>query len=243
MKKVLSSIIAVLIIAALTSLSVFAYTDAYPFSTSYDFGAAEGEILKGELYGTPPWGDNMDNTYERAWDGDITTFFDPLEMGEHCYTAVKLSEPYVLTEIRIHPRVDQLGRYNGATIQGSNDDATWTDIYISAAEAEAADYFVIKPADFIAGSNVGYSYYRYVNNTIHGDVAEVELYGELLNKPEPIVEEVAAEEPAAPAEEAPAPAPVVVKSPQTNDNFVLMMTLMVATIIGAFIIMRKRVTR
>ena len=242
MKKTFGAIIAVLMVMAMLAMSVSAYTDAYPASG----GGAAGELLKGELYGTDPW-DNGANTYDLAWDGDVMTFFDPAGVGEVNHVGVKLSEEYILTEIRIHPRDGFLDRFNGATIQGSNDGETWTDVFMSAVPAEVAEYQIIKADAFIAGSNVGYIYYRYANNTIHGDVAEVELYGEVKNKPVEVVEEVApvAEEaPAAPVEAAPvAVAPVVVTAPQTNDNFVLAVSLMLAAFVAAFVVMRKRVAR
>ena len=248
MKKTLSAIVAVLMITAMLAMSVFAYTDAYPFSKDYGFDPASGELLIGELFGTEPWGES-ENTFEKAWDGDTTTFFDPLEPGVQCHSGVKLSEEYILTEIRIHPRDGFLDRFEGATIQGSNDGENWTSIFVAGAPAEALDYQVIKAADFIAGTNVGYSMYRYANQGkadgtgVHGDVAEVELYGEVKNVP--VVEEVAPVEVAAPAEEAPvavAVAPVVV-APQTNDNFVLSVSLMSVALIAAFVVMKKRVAR
>ena len=238
MKKTLGAIIAVLMITAMLAMSVFAYTDAYPGSG----GGAAGEILKGELFGTDPWGES-ENTYDKAWDGDVTTFFDPLGVGDTEHTAVKLSEEYILTEIRIHPRDGFLGRFNGATIQGSNDGSTWTDIFVSDAEAAELDYQVIKADALIAGSNVGYIYYRYANNLEHGDVAEVELYGEVKNKPVEVVEEVAPAAEEAPAAPVEAPAVVVVSAPQTNDNFALAVSMMSIALVAAFVVMRKRVAR
>ena len=243
MKKTLSAIIAVLMITAMLAMSAFAYTDAYPYSKDYDHPAADG-LLIGELFGTDAW-DGGDASYDKAWDGDIATFFDPAGVGEVNHTGVKLSEEYILTEIRIHPRDGFLGRFNGATIQGSNDGENWTDVFLSEAVAEVADYQIIKADAFIAGSNTGYIYYRYANNLEHGDVAEVELYGEVKNKPVEIVEEaapVAEEAPAAPAEAAPAPAPVVT-APQTSDNFVISASLMSIALVAAFIVMKKKVAR
>lgn len=248
MKKSLSAIIAVLLVTVMSTMSVFAYTDAYPFSKDNGFDPGEGEILIGELFGTASW-NNGENTYDKAWDGDIASFYDPSAAGDTCYTGVKLSEEYILTEIRIHPRSGFLNRYYGATIQGSNDGEKWTDIYVSDADAETADYVIIKAADFIAGSNIGFSYYRYINTgirdnaAIHGDVSEVELYGEVKNKPEPIIEEVVVEAPK-PEEaviETPAPAPVV--SPQTNDNFIVSASLLSAALVAMFIVMKKKVSR
>ena len=237
MKKTLGAIVAVLMITAMLAMSVFAYTDAYPGSGD---GAA-GELLMGELYGTDPW-DNGDATHDLAWDGDIMTFFDPAGVGEENYVAVKLSEEYILTEVRIHPRDGFLDRFEGATIQGSNDGENWTDVFVSSAAADVADYQIVKADALIADANVGYIHYRYVNNFIHGDVAEVELYGTVKNVPvvEEVVEAPAEEAPAAPVE---APAVVVVSAPQTNDNFAIAVSMMSIALVAAFVVMRKRVAR
>ena len=243
MKKTLGAIIAVLMITAMLAMSVFAYTDTYPVSGD----GAEGELLMGELFGGGSWDNNPDVSYDAAWDGNLDTFYDPASADDESYTGVKLSEAYILTEIRIHPRsTDFLNRYEGAAIQGSDDGENWTTVFISEAVAENLEFQIIKPAGFIAGTNTGYVYYRYINiglnadgNRIHGDVAEVELYGEVKNKP--VVEEVV-EVPA--AVEAPvAVAPAVVTAPQTNDNFVLAVSLMLAAFIAVFVVMRKRVAR
>ena len=211
MKKTISTIIAVLLIATLSAVAVFA---DYPASPEWDFELpTDGALLMGEVIGTEPWGGG-DAVAANVFDGDTATFFDPAGVGEANYAGLKLDQAYILTEIRVMSRDGFLDRFNGATIQGSNDGETWTDIFISLEPAPIPDYNIIKADMFEAGANTGYSYYRYANNLNHGDVAEVEFYGNpvaaVAEPPAveaPVVEEVApAEEAPAEVEAAPAPA-------------------------------------
>ena len=117
-----------------------------------------------------------------AFDGDVSTFFDPPAGKDPAYyCGIKMDKPYILTEIRIHPRGDQLARFNGASIWGTNDDAfdtaTATQIWVSGAAADAAEWQVIPDGQFNGGANAGFTHFIYFNEAEHGDVAEIELYG------------------------------------------------------------------
>ena len=152
--------------------------------------------IKGTVIGNETgWGGNPDTGAAAAFDGDINTFFDPLNVGDG-FCGMDAGKPYILTKVAIHPRDAQLARFYGATIQGSNDGEEWTDIWMSLDEATEWTWHEVEADDFDE-SGVAYRYYRYYNMLSHGDVAEVEFYG----YPEDgVVEAAPAETEAAPAE-------------------------------------------
>ena len=180
MKKILAVLLSTLTVASLAiTASAEVPAAAYPSS-----GAAipDGSVcIKGELIGNETgWGGSTTAGRAAAFDGDVTTFFDPLGVGDG-YVGVDCGKPYVLTKIVIHPRTDFLDRFYGATIQGSDspeDDAEWTDIWMSMDAATDVAYQEILPDAFESDANgKAFRYYRYYNMLSHGDVAEVELYG------------------------------------------------------------------
>jgi len=241
-KKTISTIVAVLLIATLSAIAVFA---DYPASPEWDFELPkDGSLLMGEIIGTEPWGGG-DAVAENVFDGDTATFFDPAGVGDINYAGIKLDQAYTLTEVRVMSRDGFLDRFNGAEIQGSNDGENWTAIFISIEAAPIPDFNIITPDMFEAGTNTGYSYYRYANNLNHGDVAEVEFYGNpvaAVAEP-PAVEPPVVEEPApaevAPAEEVPA-APATI-APATFDVMTAIVIAGVAALVTLTILKRKTV--
>jgi hypothetical protein len=216
MKKFL----AMLMIAALLSASVIAvsaYTDDYPASSKSENIAAptDGAIMIGELIGTDVgWTDdgsgNPDTGRHAAFDGYLDTFYDPQNFNDpEWYCGVKMPEAYILTEIRLIPRSDQLGRFLGAAIWGFNGDTfdpnTATLIWESGSAADEQVFFCIKANEFIPGSNTGFTHFAYFNEQQHGDVVEVELYGNPVAPRTPADD--AKDEAPAPAQTAAAPAP------------------------------------
>ena len=180
MKKILAVLLSTLTVASLAiTASAEVPAAAYPAS-----GAAipDGSVcIKGELIGNETgWGGSTTAGRAAAFDGDVTTFFDPLGVGDG-FVGVDCGKPYVLTKIVIHPRTDFLDRFYGATIQGSDsleEDAEWTDIWMSMDAATELTYQEILPDAFESDANgKAFRYYRYYNMLSHGDVAEVELYG------------------------------------------------------------------
>jgi F5/8 type C domain. len=136
---------------------------------------ATGHIITGTLIGNETgWGDSATSGRDAAFDGNSSTYFDPLGVGDG-FCGIDCGEPYTLTQVNILSRDGYLDRFTGAEIQGSNDQENWTTLYTSAEAAAAFDWTVI-PASELEG-NTGYRYYRYFNETSHGDVAEVEFYG------------------------------------------------------------------
>ena len=180
MKKILAVLLSTLTIASLAiTASAEVPAAAYPASGT---AIPDGSVcIKGELIGNETgWGDSTTAGRAAAFDGDIDTFFDPLGVGDG-FCGIDCGKPYVLTKIVIHPRTTYLDRFYGATIQGSDsleEDAEWTDIWMSMDAATDVAYQEILPDAFESDANgKAFRYYRYYNMLSHGDVAEVELYG------------------------------------------------------------------
>ena len=201
MKKILAVLLGILTVVSLTiTASAEVPAAAYPASGT---AIPDGSVcIKGELIGNETgWGGSETAGRAAAFDGDVTTFFDPLGVGDG-FCGMDAGKPYILTKVAIHPRDAQLARFYGATIQGSNDGEEWTDIWMSLDEATEWTWQEVE-ADEFDESGVAYRYYRYYNMLSHGDVAEVEFYG----YPEDgVVEEAPAETEAETVAETEAPA-------------------------------------
>jgi hypothetical protein len=92
-----------------------------------------------------------------------------------------MPEAYILTEIRIHPRLEFLGRFRGAAIWAFNGDNfnpfDGSAVQIWKSDNEASDEeFQIIPASAMS-NNTGWTTFVYWNEEEHGDVAEIEFYG------------------------------------------------------------------
>jgi len=166
-----------LVLAVILGISLPIYA-AYPASTSHGcYKPEEGILLEGTLIGGASWSGSPYDSYECAWDGDPYTYYDPQAGAtDACYTGIETEEPYVLTEVRILPREGWLNRFEGARIQGSNDGEEWYTVWESknpAKEWKYACYTGVR----IDCPEEGYTMFRYVNLFEHGDVAEIELYG------------------------------------------------------------------
>jgi len=165
-------------------------TKWYPSSSISEGIAApaNGVILTGALIGAEGgWSQdgsgNPDTGNVAAFDGDTSTFFDPAAKADPtAYCGLKTDKAYILTEIRICPRGGEFfSRFKGASIWGSNEDvfdpATATQIWVSNAAAEESVFQIITADQFIDGANTGFTHFIYFNQAEHGDVAEIELYG------------------------------------------------------------------
>ena len=170
MKKVISIIIASLTSALLLASVVYA---AYPSSRTE---LPEGSrLLDDKFIGEKNGWDGSEATgFAAAFDGRADTYYDPTSMGgEGCYCGVKLAEAAVLTKVCILPRKGQAARFEGASIQGSNDGKKWTTLWQSKSPGTEDKWETITQFK----NNRGYRYYRYFNSENHGDIAELELYG------------------------------------------------------------------
>lgn len=164
-------------------------TKWYPASSlSGEMAApADGILITGDLIGAEGgWEGNPDTGNTAAFDGDLDTFFDPAAASSiNDYCRVKTDVPYIISEIRIYPREAFPDRFKGAAIWGSNEEifslSTATKIWVSGAAAENTEFQIITADKFIEGANTGFTHFIYFNQVSHGDVAEVELYGNPAN--------------------------------------------------------------
>lgn len=257
MKKFLAKLLTVALVASMSTVAVTAFTNDYPASSKSEGIAAptDGVIMTGELIGAEGgWEGNVDTGRAAAFDGYLDTFYDPFAASDpEAFAGVKMPEAYILTEIRICPRSSYINRFNGAAIWGFNGDtfdpSTATLIWESDMAADEPVFQVIKANQFIAGANTGFTSYIYWNEVEHGDVAEVELYGNPVNAaaapaaadPAPAAEEAAAPVEAATPAEAAAPvveaaAPVApaqtatTPAPKTSDmGIILSLAVLIST--------------
>ncbi len=77
-------------------------------SQNPDEGSSTVVQLSGEIFGTDFWGsddpDFGDRSYQMAFDGDISTFFDASDTTIDAYIGINVGVPTRLTEVRIVPR-------------------------------------------------------------------------------------------------------------------------------------------
>jgi len=176
---------------------------AYPCSGT---AVPDGSVLiAGDLIGSENgWDGTAGSGRASAFDGNIETFFDPATASVD-YCGIDAGEEMILTKIMIHPRTTFLDRFNGATIEASNDPEFEDSVELFFSVEQAAEIaFVDCTPEMEESENTGYRYFRYINYMSHGDVAEVELYGKAKDGTNPVYGAAAATE--APAAEAPAAA-------------------------------------
>ena len=161
---------------------------------------ADSVLIAGELIGMENgWDGTAASGRAAAFDGNIETFYDPATASVD-WAGIDAGEEMILTKIMIHPRTTFLDRFDGATIEASNDPEfeESVEIFFNANGAASEIAFVDCTAEIDADVNTGYRYFRYINYMQHGDVAEVELYGKAKDGSNPTYGAAAATE--APAE-------------------------------------------
>ena len=253
MKRVLTTLLAVMLVAAVCATGAIAtFGPDYPASVGMGYPApAEGAIMLGTLIGAEEgWGGYEGRGRTAAFDGDPFTFFDPAGAHDPSETiGMMMGEAYILTEIRILPRDGYTGRFEGAAIWGFNGDTfdpnTATLIWESFDPAEEQTWQIIPAARFNADTNTGWTSFMYFNEIQHGDIAELEFWGHPAAQPEPEAEPApAAAEEAPPAEAAPAaPAPAVTAptpAPRTADPITLVAIGAVVSAAGVMIAKKRR---
>jgi hypothetical protein len=196
---------------------------------------AKGHIITGELIGIEVgWGGNAATGRDAAFDGNPSTFFDPLAVGDG-YCGIDCGEPFILTQVNILSRDGYLDRFWGAEIQGSNDMENWTSLWFSEEGAALFDWTIVPESAL--ENNTGWRYYRYYNEISHGDVAEVEFYGLSVSgkaeAPAADVQPEVVEQPEA-VEEAPAAAPA------TFDGILTVLSITLASAAGVAVYKKRR---
>ena len=147
-----------------------------PAAPTYTYPASgeSGNFLSGTVIGNATgWDGTEGSGASAAFDGNPASYFDPPSKGGDNWCGMDFGKKIVLEKVVILSRENWNARFNGATIDGSNDGVNWTTLYQASGEGTNPDYYVITEFE----NNTGYSMYRYHNEVEHGDVAEVEFYG------------------------------------------------------------------
>ncbi len=133
-----------------------------------------------ETFGSKQWG-NTGNTFDKAWDGNIYTFFDPENSDyEATNTGVELKVPMKITAIEFFPRASYPDRMLKGVFEGSNDKENWTEIAKVEEMPTVKNYTRLKVTD-----NTEYRFIRYRNGRTdengngRGDVSEILLLSEV----------------------------------------------------------------
>ncbi len=149
---------------------------------------AEVEFYNGttKLQGTPfgdaggPWGGNQDRTFDKAFDGNIATFYDASNASGG-FTGLVLTNcntgtiPCVINKARLQfraPGEGNMERLVGAKIQASNDQTNWIDLYTFTSSGTGSWQ------EFDFSNNTPYQHVRFVAspNIGYGELYELEFY-------------------------------------------------------------------
>jgi len=160
-------------IAATKNIST-PYYNAY--SIHYRTGA-EAKSVDGSLVGTIIGGGGVWNkaVYERAFDNNGRTHYDPCLEGPECWVGMMFDEPHALTEVRVLPKRGAYTDLQYGLVQGSLDGINWrTLVSYTKEDVPTKQDWVIKP---VTDTN-GYTYFRYVSSgPLQSSCADLALYG------------------------------------------------------------------
>ena len=130
--------------------------------------------LTGTGFGTAGSYNNSGNTYSKALDGSLSTYFDAPAPGNGDFVGLDLGSGHaaVVTRIGYCPRSTYPSRMVGGIFQGSNDNSAWTTLYtVSSAPATGG---LTKTTAISSGT--AFRYVRYLAPSgSYGDVAEIEF--------------------------------------------------------------------
>jgi hypothetical protein len=126
--------------------------------------------LTGTVIGTSGSYNNAGNTREKAFDGNIATFFDA-PVGNGAWTGLDLGTARQVSTVRYYPRSSWAGRMVGGKFQGSNDQSAWTDLVTITSTPPYAW------TELAVSNSTGFRYVRYLSpDNGWCNVAELEFY-------------------------------------------------------------------
>lgn len=130
--------------------------------------------LTGTIIGTTGSWNNYGNTRDKAFDGDLTTFFDAPDPGNGDWVGLDLGSSTTLTQIQYCPRSGWEGRMVGGKFQGSNT-ADFSSGVVDLYTITATPTSGILTAVTVTGN---YRYVRYLApDGGWGNIAEMQVYG------------------------------------------------------------------
>jgi hypothetical protein len=133
--------------------------------------------LSGTVIGTSGSYQNDGNTIAKAFDGNLSTFFDgPSANGN--WAGLNLGAKYTITSIEYSPRSGWASRMVGGIFQGSND-PTFATGAVTLATISATPTVGVYSAVTVSNTG-GFQYVRYLSpNGSYGDVADIAFFGSL----------------------------------------------------------------
>jgi len=161
------------ILFLLLCFSAVSEESVYPSS---GISVPEGsQLLTGAIIGEETGFENNPNEGRTAaFDGSADTFYNPsVSPSNEAYCGIELSDTYILTCVCVLPRAGCQRRLDSAWIQGSNDMSEWHTLYCFSDVPNERQWNAV----YEFTENTGYRYFRYINFSHHGDVAELEFYG------------------------------------------------------------------
>lgn len=131
----------------------------------------------------PPFGNVTKEAAGLAiFDGNTSTFGDlQTAAGSSYLVDFGAGSSVRLSQVMLMPRASHPGRMNGLVVQGSNDNAAWTDLTAKASGSAAETWTYIGEDQIL--SREAYRYIRVFNaSSWFGNVAEVKFYGEFATE-------------------------------------------------------------
>lgn len=142
------------------------------------------EKLAGTIFGhSGSWGNNAATTIQAAFDGSLTTFVDgPTSVG---YLGLDLGNGKAarLTSVRYAPRATHPARMTGGQIRGANDPSL-NDFKVLATITTQPAVGVYSEIAINSEETFRYVYYYTSNGS--GNIAEIEFFGNPVDKPLPV---------------------------------------------------------
>lgn len=141
------------------------------------------EKLSGTIFGhSGSWGNNAATTIQAAFDGNIATFVDGLTAIGYMGYDLGKGKAAKLTSVRFVPRASHPQRMTGGEIRGANDPAL-TDFKVLATITTQPPVGVYTELSINTEETFRYVYYYTANG--NGNIAEIEFYGNVVDKPLP----------------------------------------------------------
>jgi hypothetical protein len=129
------------------------------------------QITPTSTAGTAPYQGSAAVTFDKAWDGNINTYFDAAD-SDTGYTQAFFSGGAVVKKIAYMPRVNWSQRMTGGKFQGSNNNTTWTDLHTIPGQPTETVF-----TEVVIANTTSYLYYRYQSPALgFCNVTDIKLY-------------------------------------------------------------------
>lgn len=132
--------------------------------------ATPGKIY-GSTFGVYPAYNDGPWTYDKALDGDSTSYYD-CSYSSGGYTGIDTQSSKTVKKIKYYPRQGASFRMVGGKFQGSNDGSSWTDI--STVTSDPGDNWITVD---LSGNSIAYRYLRYYGaDNMYCNIGEMQFF-------------------------------------------------------------------